>query len=109
MNFEYQLIDKNGSKVLVLENLTRKTFEERMFSSEINYEYYELSEHDYGFYDKTTDEEVYGVTIEYINFINDFLNILDGEYSDEEKMIYFNNKYCPPYRNMQGCKIVKYN
>jgi hypothetical protein len=105
----YTLQNNLGFTNFIFEDLTRKTFEEKFFSFEIRLEYVELSENDWFYYDEEDDEECYEITKEYYNFVQDFLNILDSDSSDEDKIEFFNNGYNPPYKHLQGYKLVKYN
>jgi hypothetical protein len=103
----YTLQNKLGFQNLVFEDLTRKTFEEKLFSFEIRLEYVELSENDWHYYDAEEDEECYEITKEYYNFVQEFLNVLEGSQTDEEKIDFFNRGYNPPYKHLQDCKLVK--
>lgn len=105
----YTLQNNLGFTNFIFEDLTRETFEEKLFSFEVRLEYVELSENDWHYYDEEDDEECYEITKEYYNFVQDFLNILDSDYSDEDKIKFFNNGYNPPYKELQGYKLVNYN
>lgn len=105
MRFELQ--DRFGNTLLVLEDLSRKAFEKRLFSYEIGLEFIYNNEYDFYYYDEETDEPAYEIKEEYMNFVNDFLNMLDGDFTDDEKINYFNDKFNSPYKNMKDSKLVK--
>ena len=105
MGFELQ--DRFGNTTLVFPNLNRKTFETRLFSFEIGLEFIYNNEHDFYYYDEKTDEPAYEIKKEYMNFVSDFLNMLDGDFTDDEKINYFNDNFNSPYKNMKDSKLVK--
>ena len=72
----YTLQNNIGFTNFIFEDLTRKTFEEKLFSFEIRLEYVELSENDWFYYDEEDDEECYEITKEYYNFVQDFFKHL---------------------------------
>jgi len=102
---KYGLKNEYGISLFSFPSLERKVMEERLFSHEIKLEYVYLNEHDWFYYDEENDEEDYSITKEYIKFVYEFLDMLDGEYSDKAIMHFFNENYNPPYKHLIGAKL----
>lgn len=101
----YTLKNKFGNSNFIFDSLDRDVFEEKLFSYEIKLEYVYLNEHDWYYYDEETDKEDYTMTKEYINFVHEFLGMLDGSYSDKTIIHFFNENYNPPYKHLRDSKL----